>query len=183
MARGGPDAKLTSEQQEQLQGMAASRSLPAGLVTRVRIVLMSAEGQSNLAIAIRLRLSRVTVGQRRRRFLQQGIAGLDDELRPGRLRSNGGERGRDWFAGPWKPSRKTARARASGKSRVRRDCPSRRWSVFGNPSDWSRTAATLQALQRSIFLEKVRDTVGLYLHPPEGCSGSVRGRDEPASGA
>ena len=65
MAVGIPKAELISdsEQQEQLKGMVASRSLPAGLVMRARIILMSAEGESNLAIATRLRLSPATVGQ------------------------------------------------------------------------------------------------------------------------
>src|SRR5260370_16434981 len=53
---------------------------------------MSAEGQSNLTIATRLRLSPATVGQWRRRFLEQGITGLHDELRPGRPRTIGDER-------------------------------------------------------------------------------------------
>ena len=59
---------------------------------RARIILMSAGGESNLAIATRLRLSQATVGQWRRRFLAQGIAGLHDELRPGRPRTISDER-------------------------------------------------------------------------------------------
>src|SRR5258708_31193420 len=57
-----------------------------------RITLMSAEGKSNLTIDTRLRLSQATVGQWRRRFLEQGITGLHDELRPGRPRTIGDER-------------------------------------------------------------------------------------------
>src|SRR5260370_35068992 len=71
--------------------MAASRSLAAGLVIRARIILMSAEGQSNLTIATRLRLSPATVGQWRRRFLGQGLTGLHDELRLLRPRTIGDE--------------------------------------------------------------------------------------------
>src|SRR5260370_17620069 len=84
MALGRPKAELilTSEQQEQLNAMAASRSLAAGLVMRARIILMSAEGHSNLTIATRLRLSQATVGQWRRRFLEQAITGLHDDLPP-----------------------------------------------------------------------------------------------------
>jgi putative transposase len=80
MTMGRPKAELilTAEQEEQLKGMSASRSLPAGLVMRARIILMSAGGESNLAIATRLRLSQATVGQWRRRFVAQGISGLHD---------------------------------------------------------------------------------------------------------
>src|SRR5260370_21152654 len=89
MALGRPKAELilTSEQQEQLNAMAASRSLSAGLLVRARIILMSSEGHSNLTITTRLRLSQATVGQWRLRFLEQGITGLDDELRPVLLRT------------------------------------------------------------------------------------------------
>src|SRR5260370_42354009 len=95
MALGRPKAELilTAEQQEHLNAMAASRSLAAGLVIRARIILMSAEGQSNLKIATRLRLSPATVGQWRRLFLEQGMTGLHDELSPGRPRTIRADRG------------------------------------------------------------------------------------------
>jgi DNA-binding NarL/FixJ family response regulator len=59
--------QLEREQREQLEAMASSRSLPHGLVTRVRIILLSADGWSNKDIAARLRLNQVTVGLWRRR--------------------------------------------------------------------------------------------------------------------
>src|SRR5260370_7338501 len=42
---------LSAEQRAQLESMASSRSLPAGLVTRVRIVLLSAAGKMTRQIA------------------------------------------------------------------------------------------------------------------------------------
>src|SRR5579864_6251885 len=86
MSLGRPLARLhlEPEQREQLEAMASSRSLPHGLVTRVRIVLLSADGLSNKDIAARLRLNQVTVGLWRRRFVKQGLTGLHEELRPGR---------------------------------------------------------------------------------------------------
>jgi Winged helix-turn helix len=79
---------LSAEQRAQLESMASSRSLPAGLVTRVRIVLLSAAGKMNQQIARQLGLTNATVGKWRRRFVEQGVAGLHDELRPGRPRPN-----------------------------------------------------------------------------------------------
>jgi putative transposase len=58
----------------------------AGLVTRVRIVLLSAAGKMNQQIARQLGLSNATAGKWRRRFVEQGVSGLHDELRPGRPR-------------------------------------------------------------------------------------------------
>src|SRR5260370_12591358 len=84
MAMGRPKAKLvlSAGQREQLESLANSRSLPAGLVMRARIILLSAEGNTNQQIARQLRLSNATVGKWRRRFLEQDVAGLHDELRP-----------------------------------------------------------------------------------------------------
>src|SRR5438309_10711019 len=87
MAMGRPKAVLvlSAEQRAQLESMASSRSLPAGLVTRVRIVLLSVAGKMNQQIARQLGLTNATVGKWRRRFVEQGVAGLHDELRPGRV--------------------------------------------------------------------------------------------------
>ena len=82
-----PPLQLDGEQRQQLEALASSRSLPHGLVTRVRIVLLSADGLSNKDIAARLRLNQATVGLWRRRFVKQGLTGLHEELRSGRPRS------------------------------------------------------------------------------------------------
>ncbi len=94
MAMGRPKAALvlTPEQREQLGGLASSRSLPAGLVTRAKIILLSAAGKTNLQIARQLELTNATVGKWRRRFLKYDVAGLHDELRPGRPRPISDER-------------------------------------------------------------------------------------------
>src|SRR5947199_1761375 len=88
MAMGRPKAALvlSAEQRAQLESLASSRSLPAGLVTRVRIVLLSAAGKMNQHIARQLGLTNATVGKWRRRFVAQGVAGVHDELPPGRPR-------------------------------------------------------------------------------------------------
>ncbi len=88
MAMGRPKAVLvlSPQQREQLEGLANSRSLPAGLVSRARIILLSASGKTNQQIARQLGLTNATVGKWRRRFLEQDVSGLHDELRPGRPR-------------------------------------------------------------------------------------------------
>src|SRR6202162_911971 len=105
MAMGRPKAALvlSPEQRAQLESMASSRSLPAGLVTRVRIVLLSAAGKMNQQIARQLGLTNATVGKWRRRFLEQGVAGLHDELRPGRPRPIRMTAWRSWCARRWRP--------------------------------------------------------------------------------
>jgi Homeodomain-like domain len=83
---------LRAEESAQLQALARSRSLPHSLVRRVRIVLMSAQGVSNRAVAARCGISAPTVSLWRQRYREQGIAGLHGELRPGRPRSYDDER-------------------------------------------------------------------------------------------
>ena len=92
LGRPKPPLVLNPEESEQLQAVAASRTLAHGLVRRARIILLSASGMSNQAIAGRLHLNPVTVSDWRRRFLQQGLQGLHGELRPGRPRSISDER-------------------------------------------------------------------------------------------
>jgi putative transposase len=170
MAMGRPKAALgwSREQREQLEGMASSRSLPAGLVTRVRIVLLSASGKTNLQIARQLGLTNATVGKWRRRFLERDVAGLHDERRPGRPRPISDERvaqlvrktldtrpenGTHWSI------RQIARQTRLSKSTVHRI-----WQAFGLQPHRQRH---FKLSSDPFFVEKVRDIVGLYLHPPE----------------
>jgi DNA-binding NarL/FixJ family response regulator len=65
MAMGRPKAMLvlTEQNREQLEGLASLRSLPAGLVNRARIILLSAGGKTNEQIARELRMTNATVGK------------------------------------------------------------------------------------------------------------------------
>src|ERR1700740_2895608 len=87
IGRPKPAITLTADEQTQLRSLATSRTLPHGLVARARLVLWSIEGQSNGQIARRLHWTNATVGKWRRRFVEHCLAGLYDELRPGRPRS------------------------------------------------------------------------------------------------
>src|SRR2546426_4577139 len=170
MAMGRPKAtlELSSGQRQELESIAGSRSLPAGLVNRARIVLMSAAGETNQQIARRLGLSQATVGKWRRRFLQQDVTGLHDELRPGRPRSIGDESiarlvrktletkpqdGTHWSL------RQVARHTQLSKSTVHRI-----WQAFGLQPHRQRH---FKLSKDPFFVEKVRDIAGLYLNPPE----------------
>lgn len=96
MAIGRPKAKLalSAEEQAQLSSLAASRALAHALVERAQLALWAAAGESNSAIARRLSWSLPTVGKWRRRLVERRVAGLHDELRPGRPRSYDDERWR-----------------------------------------------------------------------------------------
>src|SRR5260370_26187958 len=57
------------------------------MVAGAKLVLGSSEGETNSRIATRLRWTKATVGKWRQRFIQHRLAGLYDELRPGRPRT------------------------------------------------------------------------------------------------
>jgi putative transposase len=170
MAMGRPKATLVlhPEQREQLEGLASSRSLPAGLVDRARIILLSASGKTNMQIARQLGWTNATVGKWRRRFLEQGVSGLHDELRPGRPRPISDERVAQLV-------RKTLETKPKGgthwsirqiaaETRLSKSTVHRIWQAFGLEPHRQKH---FKLSNDPFFVEKVRDIVGLYLHPPE----------------
>ncbi len=178
MAMGRPKAQLVlrPEQREQLEGLASSRSLPAGLVSRARIILLSASGKTNMQIARQLGLTNATVGKWRRRFLEQDVSGLHDELRPGRPRPISDERVAQLV-------RKTLETKPKGgthwsirqiaaETRVSKSTVHRIWQAFGLRAA---PAETFQALDRSIFRRESRGYCRVVLESSGKCSGFVRG--------
>jgi putative transposase len=169
MGRGRPKAALVlpEPEREQLATLTRSRSLPKGLVDRVQIVLLSAAGETNKAIAARLGLSQPTVGKWRKRYLEHGLQGLHDELRPGRPRSIEDERiatlitttlrTKPEGATHWS-CRTMAAESGMSKSTVHRV-----WHAFRlQPHRYDYFKLSTDPF----FVEKVRDIVGLYLDPP-----------------
>src|SRR5438445_685142 len=78
------EVRLTQEQEAELRRLAASRTLAARVVERAKIVLAAASGKPDQKTAQQLGIARQTVATWRRRFLERGIKGLKDALRPGR---------------------------------------------------------------------------------------------------
>lgn len=159
---------LSVEEQAQLSALAASCSLPQAMVARAQLVLWTAQGESNSAIAERLGWSLPTVGKWRRRFVEQRITGLHDELRPGRPRTYGDEqvaglinrvlRGKPQHATHWSV-RLVAAETGVSKSTV-----ARYFALFGLQPLRSKS---FKLSTDPFFIEKVRDVVRLYLNPPD----------------
>ncbi|HEY3559883.1 MAG TPA: FCD domain-containing protein [Kribbella sp.] len=85
---GRPKSPLTLSVAERtaLSQLAGAPRTSEAMRLRARIVLASAEGRSNKAVADLLEVTPGTVGKWRRRFLRMGMAGLDDGMRSGRPR-------------------------------------------------------------------------------------------------
>jgi putative transposase len=170
MAMGRPKAALvlSPQQREQLESLASSRSLPAGLVRRARIILLSAAGKTNMQIARQMGLSNATVGKWRRRFLEQDVSGLHDELRPGRPRPISDERVarlvRKTLETKPKDGTHWSVRQIAEQTRVSKSTVHRIWQAFGLEPHRQKH---FKLSTDPFFVEKVRDIVGLYLNPPE----------------
>ena len=131
-------------------------------------MLLAADGLSNSAIAEKLGVSRLTVGTWRRRFAGRRFCGLDDEPRPGAPRKIGDDKVAEVVtrtletvpedATHW--SRRSM-ARATGLSAT---TVHRIWRAFGLQPH---RVETFKLSSDPLFIDKVRDIVGLYLDPPE----------------
>lgn len=75
---------LSAEQQKELEARARRYTLPYREVVRAKIVLMAAAGLDNDEIADRLDTRREVVSKWRKRFFEQGLAGLEERPRGGR---------------------------------------------------------------------------------------------------
>jgi len=170
MHTGRPKVALTlsDDERQQLSGLARSRSLPHGIVARAKVVLWSAEGQSNTEIAERLQWTKATVGKWRQRFIEHRVGGLYDELRSGRPRSIGDQKiasllKRTLSRRPKAATHWTVRA-AAGASGISKSTVHRLFQAFGLQPHRTRN---FKLSSDPFFVEKVRDIVGLYLDPPD----------------
>src|SRR3954467_1588958 len=66
-----------------LEGRARSKGAPARVVERARIVLLAADGMPGKQIAAMVGCAEPTVVTWRRRYIESGLAGLEDLPRPG----------------------------------------------------------------------------------------------------
>ena len=167
-ARPAKELVVSAADRVQLESIARSQSLPAGLVRRAQMILRMADGESNSAVARRFRLSRPTVTMWRTRYRERGLAGLHNELKPGRPRSTGEEQIAKLINTALKsrPKGKThwsrrSLAEATGLSTT---TVHRYLTLFGVQPHRTRS---FKLSTDPFFIEKVRDIVGLYLNPPE----------------
>jgi len=171
MAKRGPrPVRLVISPSERmpLEQWARRRTTAQGLAQRARIILGCAAGQSAPTIGAELRITRQTVGRWRGRFVAKRLDGLVDEPRPGAPRritdaqveqviiDTLEKRPRD--ATHWS-TRTLAKERDLSHATI-----GRIWRAFGLQPHRSET---FKLSRDPLFVEKVRDIVGLYLAPPD----------------
>jgi transposase len=164
-----PAIELTPDQQSILEAQARSRSLPARVVDRSRIVLLAAEGKQDNEIAGSLSVTPKKVSRWRKRFLRLGVAGIEkDAPRPGRTPKINPRliqrvvdmttRQKPAKATHWS-TRTMAEAVGISEASVRRI-----WRAHGLKPH---LINTFKISNDPEFAEKLEDIVGLYLNPPE----------------
>lgn len=160
--------ELSDEERIELQTRIRRRKIARGDAMRAELILLAADGMSNLGIAEKLRITRVTVATWRTRFAAKRLDGLLDEPRPGAPRKIGDDKIAEVVtttleklpaaATHWS-TRSMARASGLAPSTVHRI-----WRAF---SLQPHRSETFKLSTDPLFIEKVRDIVGLYLNPPD----------------
>jgi transposase len=169
MARGKAVAsELTASERDELAAVQRRHGTTQAGALRARIVLLAAEGLTNIAIADRLGIAKHTAGKWRHRFARDRLDGLHDEPRPGAPRQIGD----DAIAETIRRTLETLPAGAThwslrSMAKVAGYAPStihRIWQAFGLQPH---RQETFKLSSDPMFVEKVRDIVGLYLDPPD----------------
>src|ERR1700736_1694855 len=160
--------ELDEAERCELEARTRRRKISRADAMRAEIVLLAADGATNLAIAEQLGVTRVTVATWRKRFAAKRLDGLADEPRPGAPRKIGDEKIAEVVtttletmpaaATHWS-TRSMAKASGLSISTVHRI-----WRVF---SLQPHRSETFKLSADPLFVDKVRDIVGLYLNPPD----------------
>jgi transposase len=167
--RGRPKAQLvlSESEREQLVALTLRRKTAQALALRARIVLACADGMDNKAVAARQRVTPQTVSKWRARFVEQRLDGLLDAPRPGAPRSIDDARvdaviAKTLESVPAGATHWSTRTMAR-EMNVSQTAVSRIWRAFGLQPH---RQETFKLSSDPLFVEKVRDIVGLYLDPP-----------------
>jgi transposase len=159
---------LTDAEREQLLRWARRAKSAQSLALRSKIILRCADGVANTAVAAELGCSEATVGKWRRRFVAGGLDGLTDEPRPGAPRSVSDEQVEQVVVATLERTPRDAthwsRASMATETGLSKSTVGRIWRAFGLKPH---LVDTFKLSSDPLFIEKVRDVVGLYLNPPE----------------
>jgi transposase len=167
--RVAPPVVIDSSQKGALEQWARSRSLPLRQVERAKVVLLAAEGKTDLEIAATLRIGNHKVARWRKRFLKLGLAGLEKDA---------SRRGRK----PAIPA--SVKMEVIHKTTQCSPANATHWSTRTMASEIGISEATVRRIWHANgvkphlvenfkiskdkrFAEKLEAIVGLYLNPPE----------------
>ena len=158
---------LSAQENDQLVEWTRRHKTSQALALRSRIVLACAQGASNAEAAKRCRTTAQAVCKWRRRFIERRLDGLLDEPRPGAPRKVDDARIEQLIATtlnerPRQATHWSTRLLAEHLG-VSQSTVSRAWRAFGLQPH---RLETFKLSTDPLFIDKVRDIVGLYLNPP-----------------
>ena len=160
--------ELSDGERAQLEAWSRRRTSAQALAQRSRIVLLAADGLTNGEIAEQLGVHRSMVTRWRNRFAGLRLDGLTDEPRPGRPRTVTDAQVEEVIVRTLESTPKDAThwstrsmAREAG---LTQSAVLRIWQAFGLQPH---RQDTWKLSKDPLFIDKVRDVVGLYLNPPE----------------
>ena len=146
------NSALSAQERAYLERQVRRHRVARSLSKRCRVILRCADGLASKDVAAELGHHEHTIGKWRRRFLKDRCDGLLDEVRPGRPRTI-----------DRRPTRHTGRSVRWRQRLAFLTPPS---AGCGQRSACSRTVAKRSRSSDPLFVDKVRDIVGLYLSPP-----------------
>ena len=163
-----PVVVLSDDERSQLVSWSRRTTSANGLAMRSRIVLAAADGLGNTAIAQELGIAVSSARKWRSRFVADRLDGLLDEPRPGRPRTVTDEQveaviTRTLETTPVDATHWSTRSLAAQVG-LSQSAVSRIWRAFGLAPH---RQETWKLSKDPLFVDKVRDVVGLYLDPPE----------------
>ena len=158
---------LSCAERDYLERQVRRHRVARSLSERCRIILSCADGLPSKAVAAELGVHEHTVGKWRRRFLKDRVEGLLDEDRPGRPRTINDDQvaaviERTLRATPSDATHWSIRSMAA-ETGFSHTTIRRIWTAFGLQPHRSET---FKLSSDPLFVDKVRDIVGLYLSPP-----------------
>lgn len=159
---------LTAEERDKLAMLARRPKSAQAMAMRARIVLGCDEGLSNGAVAKKLQITGAAVCKWRERFRVNRLEGLLDEPRPGAPRSITDKQveavvTKTLESMPANSTHWSTRLMAK-KAGLSQTAIVRIWRAFGLQPH---RVENFKFSKDPQFVEKVRDIVGLYMHPPE----------------
>ncbi len=163
-----PAVILSADERQTLEQWARRPKTAQALAQRARIVLACARGETNGAVAAAERVTRQTVGRWRTRFVKKRLNGLLDEPRPGAPRQITDAQVERVVrltleTMPTDATHWSTRSMAK-RAGLSQTAVSRIWRAFALQPH---RVETFKLSKDPLFIDKVRDIVGLYLNPPD----------------
>jgi len=163
-----PQLSLTEAEREVLQNWVRRPKSAQALALRSRMILLCAAGETNTNVAMKLDVRIQTVCKWRQRFVGRRLDGLLDEPRPGTPRKVSDKDVERVLTMTLEspPQRRHALEHSCGSRPIglSRSTISRIWRAFALQPHRSES---FKLSKEPLFIETVRDIVGLYLNPPD----------------